>query len=155
MASVPYPIDRLKNLMARTGGVFIFGPNYIESTMGLSNYTTGKAVFSCAKIGDLEIPDALMIDGALVFCHNLTWCKDRKVTSEDLSKWTAKLLEGIVLKPDSVPGLRPGEIEEPAMNMTGDEQTNQLLLLVHWGPVPSKHCVEVAQSLERAYARIA
>jgi hypothetical protein len=60
-----------------------------------------------------------------------------------------------VLKPESVPGLRPDEIEDPAMNMTGDEMTNHLLLLVHWGPVPSKHCVEVAHSLERAYTRIA
>jgi hypothetical protein len=155
MGSVPYPIDRLKNLMARQGGILIFGPNYIESTLGLSNYTAGKAVFSCAKIDDLEIPDALMIDGALIFCHDLTWCKGRKVTSEDLKKWTAQLLDGITLKPESVPGLRPDELEEPAMNMTGDEQTNHLMLLVHWGPVPSKHCVEVARSLERAYARIA
>ena len=99
MGSVPYPIDRLKTLMARQGGVFIFGPNYIESTMGLSSYTAGKAVFSCAKIDDLEIPDALMIDGALIFCHNLTWCKGRKVTSEELKKWTAQLLDGIRLKP--------------------------------------------------------
>jgi hypothetical protein len=155
MGSVQYPLDRLKNLMARQGGILIFGPNYIESTMGLFGSTAGKAVFSCAKIDDLEIPDALMIDGALVFCHCLTWCKGRKVTSDDLKEWTAKLLEGIVLKPESVPGLRLDEIEEPAMNMTGDEMTNDLLLLVHWGPVPSKHCVEVARSLERAYARIA
>jgi len=155
LGSVQYPIDRLKNLMARAGGVLIFGPNYIESTLGLSTYTAGKAVFSCAKIDDLEIPDALMIDGALIFCHCLTWCKGRKVTSDDLKKWTALLLQGIMLKPESVPGLKPGELEEPAMNMTGDEQTNHLLLLVHWGPVPSKHCVEVARSLERAYARIA
>ena len=155
MGSVEYPLERLKNLMARQGGVLVFGPNYIESTIGLSNYTAGKAVFSCAKVDDLEIPDALMIDGALVFCHCLTWCKDRKVTPDDLKEWTAKLLQGIVFKPESVPGLRPDEIEEPVTNMTGDEMTNHLLLLVHWGPVPSKHCVEVARSLERAYARIA
>ncbi len=141
--------------MMRQGGILIFGPNYIESTMGLSDYTAGKAVFSCAKIDDLEIPDTLMIDGALVFCHCLTWCNGRKVTKEELNKWTSQLLQGIVLKPESVPGLRPEEIEEPAMNMTGDEMTNHLMLLVHWGPVLSKHCVEVARSLERAYARIA
>ncbi len=155
MGSVEYPVERLKNLMMRVGGILIFGPNYIESTMGLSSYTAGKAVFSCAKIDDLEVPDTLMIGGALIFCHCLTWCKDRKVTSDDLKAWTAKLLDGIVLRPESVPGLLPDEIEEPAMNMTGDEQTNHLMLLVHWGPVPSKHCVEVAHSLERAYARIA
>ncbi|MGB7549414.1 MAG: hypothetical protein WBM14_16885 [Terracidiphilus sp.] len=155
MSSFEYPLDRLKNLMMRQGGIMIFGPNYLESTIGLSDYTAGKAVFSCAKVDDLEIPDTLMIDGALIFCHDLTWCKGRKVTSADLKQWTAQLLQGIVLKPESIPGLRPDEIEEPALNMTGDEITNHLLLLVHWGPVPSKHCEQVARSLERAYARIA
>jgi hypothetical protein len=65
------------------------------------------------------------------------------------------LLDGIVFRPAEVAGLTPDEIEEPSMRFTADEKTNDLLFLVQWGPVPSGHVVEVARSLERAYARLA
>ena len=148
------PAARLKDLMMRRGGLIIFGPQYLEATTALVDGRNEKAVFSCARIGDLEIPDALMIDCSLIFSHSLAWCRGRGATSAELKDWSAKLLEGIVFKPAAVPGLKPEEIEEPARRFTADEKTNDLLFLVQWGPVPSKHCVEVARALERAYARI-
>jgi hypothetical protein len=147
--------QRLKNLMMREGGLIIFGPQYLEATMQLVDASKNKkAVFSCAKIDDLEVPETLMIDCSLVFCHSLTWCRGRGVTPAELKDWTAKLLYGIVFKPASVPGLKPADIEEPTRQITADEKTNDLLLLVQWGPVPSRHVVEAARALERAYARL-
>ena len=144
---------RLKELMMRQGGLIIFGPQYLEATMALVDASKNKkAVFSCAKIDDVQVPETLMIDCSMVFCHSLTWCRGRGVTPAELKDWTAKLLDGIVFKPESVPGLKAAEIEEPSRQITADEKTNDLLLLVQWGPVPSKHCVDVARALERAYA---
>ena len=146
---------RLKSLMARRGGLVVFGPQFLEATMALVDVKKNeKAVFSGAKAGDLAIPEALMIGCDLIFCHSLTWCRGRGATSAELKEWSAKLLDGIVFKPASVPGLEAGEIEEPSKRFTADEKTNDLLFLVQWGPVPSKHCVEVARALERAYARL-
>lgn len=147
--------QRLKTLMARQGGLIIFGPQYLEATMALVDASKNKkAVFSGAKIDDIPIPDALMIDCSLVFCHSLTWCRGRGVTPAELKDWTAKLLDGIVFKPAAVPGLKAADIAEPSRQITADEKTNDLLLLAQWGPVPSAHCVEVARALERAYARL-
>jgi hypothetical protein len=147
--------QRLKNLMMRQGGLIIFGPQYLEATMALVDASKNKkAVFSGAKIDDLRIPETLMIDCSLLFCHSLTWCRGRGVTPAELKDWTAKLLDGIVFKPAEVPGLKTGEIEEPSTQITADEKTNDVNLLVQWGPVPSRHCVEVARALERAYVRL-
>ena len=95
-----------------------------------------------------------MIDGGLIFAHDLTWCRGRGVTKPELEKWGAALLAGISFKPAAVAGLKPEEIEEPKRRFTADEKTNELLFLVQWGPVPSRHVVGVARALERAYARI-
>jgi hypothetical protein len=146
---------RAKDLMMRRGGLIIFGPRYLEATMALVDGKNEKAVFSCARIDDLSIPDALMLDCSLIYCHPLAWCRGRGVTPAELEKWSAKLLEGIVFKPSALPGLKAEEIEEPAKRFTADKVTNDLLFLVQWGPVPSRHCVEVARALERAYARLA
>ncbi len=145
---------RMKDLMARRGALIIFGPQYLQATMNLVNSTNGKAVFSCAKIDDLSVPDGLMIDCSMVFAHSLTWCRGRGVTAAELKDWNEKLLAGIAFKPASVPGLSPADIDEPSLRFTADEKTNDLLFLAQWGPVPSRHIVEVARSLERAYARI-
>ncbi|MFI5361040.1 MAG: hypothetical protein ACHQ49_03635 [Elusimicrobiota bacterium] len=146
--------SRLKDLMMRRGGLIIFGPQYLEASLNLVDGRNEKAVFSCAKIDDADIPDALMLDCGLIFCHDLTWCRGRGVTPPELKEWGEKLLDGIVFKPASVPGIEPEEIEEPAKRFTADEKTNSLLFLAQWGPVPSRHCVGVARALERAYARI-
>lgn len=149
------PAQRLKNLMMRRGGLIIFGPQYLEATAALVDVKKNEqAVFSGAKIDDLPIPETLMLRGSLIFCHSLTWCRGRGVTSAELKDWSAKLLDGIVFKPASVPGLAPGEIEEPSKRFAADGKTNDVNFLVQWGPVPSRHCVEVARSLERAYARL-
>jgi hypothetical protein len=148
------PTTRLKDLMTRRGGLIIIGPQYLEATMNLVDSNNDKAVFGGAKIDDVPVPDALMINCSLVFSHSLTWCRGRGVTAPELKDWSAQLLDGIVFKPASVPGLKPEEIQEPSKRFTADEKTNDLLFLVQWGPVPSTHCVEVARSLERAYARI-
>ena len=148
------PAPRLKDLMMRRGGLIIFGPQYLEATLALVDAKNDKAVFSCAKIDDAAVPDALMISCSLIFSHSLTWCRGRGVTSAELEEWSAKLLDKIVFKPAAVPGLKPEELAEPARRFTADEKTNDLLFLVQWGPVPSRHCVDVARALERAYARI-
>ena len=109
-------------------------------------------MISAAKMDDVSVPDALMIGCSLIFAHSLVWCRGRGVTPADLKEWNARLLEGIAFKPAAVPGLKPQEIEEPRIRFTADEKTNDLLLLVQWGPVPSRHCVDVARALERAYA---
>jgi hypothetical protein len=145
---------RLKDLMTRQGGLIVIGPQYLQTTMALVRPDNRKAVFSAAKIDDLAIPDALMIDCALIFAHSLNSCLGRGVTKPELEKWSAALLAGIVFKPAAVPGLAPGEIAEPKRRFTADEKTNELILLVQWGPVPSRHVVDVARLLERAYARI-
>lgn len=146
--------SRLESLMMRQGGIIIFGPQYLETTMGLINSLNKKAVFSCALIDDVEIPDTLMIDCSLIFCHSLKWCEGQKISNADLQKWSDELLHGINFKPSSVPGLQPEDIDEPTKGFTADEVTNNIIFLVQWGPVPSKHCVDVAHALERAYARI-
>ncbi len=143
--------ERLKSLMARQGGLIIFGPQYLQTTMALVKPDNRKAVFSGARIDDVEIPDALMIDCSLVFCHDLPWCHDRGVTRPELEKWSAKLLDGIVFRPAAVPGLAPEDIDEPKLQFTADQKTNELLFLVQWGPVPASHCVAIARALERAY----
>ncbi len=148
------PAARLKSLMTSRGGLVIIGPQSLQATMALVRADNQKAVFSAAKIDDLEIPDALMIDGGLIFAHDLTWCRGRGVTKPELEKWGAALLAGISFKPAAVAGLKPEEIEEPKRRFTADEKTNELLFLVQWGPVPSRHVVGVARALERAYARI-
>jgi len=149
------PSKRLKDLMARRGALVIFGPQFLEATAGLVDpRTNDKAVFSAATAGELAIPEALMIECGLVFAHSVTWCRGRGVTPAELKEWREKLLEGIALKPASVPGLAPGDIEEPALDFEGEEKTNDMVLLVHWGPVPSRHVVDVAHAVERAYARI-
>ena len=145
---------RLKSLMMRQGGLIIFGPQYLQAALALVRADNRKAVFSAAKIDDLEIPDALMLDCALIFCHSLSWRLGRGVTKPELEKWSAALLAGIAFKPTAVPGLEPEEIEEPKRSFTADGKTNELNFLVQWGPVPSRHCVEVARALERAYARL-
>ncbi|HEX4048691.1 MAG TPA: hypothetical protein VH309_12685 [Elusimicrobiota bacterium] len=147
--------QRLKNLMMRRGGLIIFGPQYLEATMALVDVKKNeRAVFSGAKIEDLPIPETLMLRSSLIFCHSLTWCRGRGVTSAELKDWSARLLEGIAFKPAFVPGLSPAEIAEPVKRFAADEKTNDLNFLVQWGPVPSRHCVEVARALERAYARL-
>lgn len=148
------PSARLKDLMMSRGGVIIFGPQYLESAMALVESVKGQAVFSCAKIDDVVIPDTLAISFCLVFCHSLTRCHGAGVTSAELKEWSARLLEGIVFKPAAVPGLKPEELEEPSMRFSADGKTHDVLLLVQWGPVLSKHCVDVARALERAYERI-
>src|SRR5580692_8057140 len=125
-----YPSERLKKLMARRGGLIIFGPQYLEATMALVDGRNDKAVFSCARIDDVVVPDALMINCSMIFCHSLKWCSGRGVTSAELQEWTAQLLKGIVFKPSSVPGLSPEDIEEPSKRFTADEKTNDLLFLV-------------------------
>jgi hypothetical protein len=145
---------RLQDLMARRGALVIFGPQYVEATMNLVGKGNDKAVFSCDKIDELSIPDGLMIGCSMVFAHSLTWCRGRGVTAVELKDWNEKLLAGIDFKPASVPGLSPADIDEPSLRFTADEKTNDLLFLAQWGPVPSRHVVEVARSLERAYARI-
>jgi predicted ATP-dependent Lon-type protease len=145
---------RLRDLMMRQGALVIVGPQYLQTTMALVPPGNRKAVFSAAKIDDLEVPDALMLDCSLIFAHGLTWCLGRGVTKPELAKWSDALLAGIVFKPASVPGLEPAEIETPKRSFTADEKTNELILLVQWGPVPSAHVVEVTRALERAYARL-
>jgi len=147
--------NRLKNLMAREGALIIFGPQFLEATAALVDASQNrKAVFSAAKAAELAIPDGLMIDCSLIYAHSLTWCRGRGVTPADLEEWKDELLKGIAFKPASVPGLAPADIEAPYLKMTGDATTNDVLFLVSWGPVPSKHCVDVALALERACARI-
>jgi hypothetical protein len=149
------PSKRLKDLMTRRGALIIFGPQFLEATMNLVDSAgNDKAVFSAATTGELAIPDGLMISCSLIFAHSLTWCRGRGVTPAELKDWNAKLLDGIAFKPASVPGLAPEDIDAPSLRFTADEKTNDLLFLAQWGPVPSAHCVEVARSLERAYARI-
>lgn len=149
------PSKRLKDLMARRGALIIFGPQFLEATMTLVDPARGdKAVFSAAKADELAIPDGLMIGCSLIFAHSLTWCRGRGVTQAELADWKDQLLAGIEFKPASVPGLAPEDIDEPALRFTADAQTNDLLFLAQWGPVPAKHCLDVARSLERAYARI-
>ena len=146
---------RLRHLMSRRGGVILFGAGHVEAALALADGRSEKAVFSGARIDDSPIPDALMIDCSLIFCHSLPWCRGRGVTKAELEKWSAALLDGIVFRPSEVPGLSPDEIEEPSKNFTADQKTNDLLFLVQWGPVPSSHVVGVARALERAYARLA
>lgn len=149
------PAPRLKDLMMRRGGLIIFGPQYLEATMNLVDASRNdKAVFSCAKIDDVQVPETLMIGCSLIFAHSLTWCRGRGVTSAELKDWNEKLLAGIVFKPASVPGLSPEDIDEPSLRFTADEKTNDLLFLAQWGPVPSKHVVQVSRALERAYMRL-
>jgi hypothetical protein len=147
MSGDEYPSERLANLMAHQGGVILFN-------LDLSN--VNKAVFCCAKIDDAVIPETIMVSCTMIFCHNLTWCEQRKITTADLERWTDQLLEGIVFKPDSVPGLREDEIDVPTIQISGGAggANNHLHLIVKWGFVQSKHCVQSARSLERAYARI-
>jgi hypothetical protein len=146
-------LSNAKDLMMRHGGLIIFGPQYLETTLALVDLHNQRAVFSGARIDDLSIPETLMIECSLIFCHSLPWCKGRGVTSAELEKWSATLLDGIAFKPAEVPGLKLEEIEEPSKRFTADKVTNDLLLLVQWGPVPSRHCVEVARALERSYVR--
>ena len=149
------PSKRLKDLMIRRGALIVFGPQFLEATMNLVDSAgNDKAVFSAATVGELAVPDALAISCSLIFAHCLTWCRGRGVTAAELKDWNEKLLEGIAFKPKSVPGLKPEDIDEPSLRFTADEKTNDLLFLAQWGPVPSAHCVEIARSLERAYARI-
>lgn len=145
--------ERLKTLMARQGGLIIFGPQYLQATMALVKSDNRKAVFSCARIDDVEIPDALMIDCSMIFCHDLPSCRGRGVTQPELEQWSATLLVGIVFRPAAVPGLAPEDIDEPELRFTADQKTSELLFLVQWGPVPSSHCVAIARVLERAYVK--
>lgn len=141
--------------MARRGALVVFGPQFLEATMNLVDAKRAdKAVFSAAKADELTVPDGLMIECSLIFAHSLTWCRGRGVTKDELKDWKDKLLEGIAFKPASVPGLEPEDIDEPSLRLTADEKTNDVLFLAQWGPVPSRHCVEVARALQRAYARI-
>src|ERR1035437_11167178 len=98
---------RLKGLMTRQGGLIVIGPQYLQTTMALVRPDNRKAVFSAAKIDDLQVPDALMIDCGLIFAHSLTSCLGRGVTKPELEKWGSALLAGIVFKPTAVPGLAP------------------------------------------------
>jgi hypothetical protein len=149
------PSKRLKDLMTRRGALIVFGPQFLEATMNLVDAKSNdKAVFSAAKAEELAVPDGLMLDCSLIFAHSLTWCRGRGVTADELKDWKEKLLEGIAFKPASVPGLAPEDIDEPALRFTADEKTNDLLFLAQWGPVPARHVLEVARSLQRAYARI-
>jgi hypothetical protein len=148
------PTERLKSLMARQGAFVIFGPQYLQAALAVLPPDNRKAVFSCAKIDDLEIPDALMVDCTMLYCHGLPWALGRGVTKPELAKWSDALLAGIVFKPAAVPGLSPQDIEEPKPSFTADEKTNEVDLLVSWGPVPSRHVVEVARALERNHARL-
>lgn len=145
--------DRLKNLMMRQGTVIIFGPQYLEATLALVQNDESRAVFSCARIDDLAIPDILTIGCAMVFNHTVPSCQGPRVTRSELERWSAALLAGIVFRPDHVPGLDADDIDEPALELVADDQTTEATLSVIWGPVPSRHCVDVARALERAYAR--
>jgi hypothetical protein len=145
---------RLKDLMTRRGAVIVFGPQFLEATMNLVGPKNDKAVFSAEKADQLAVPDGLMIECSLVFAHSLAWCRGRGVTPAELKDWKNKLLDGITFKPAVVPGLSPEDIEEPSYRFTADEKTNDVLFLAQWGPVPSRHCLEIARALERAYARI-
>ncbi|HXT01537.1 MAG TPA: hypothetical protein VN915_12745 [Elusimicrobiota bacterium] len=149
------PARRLKDLMARRGALIVFGPQFLEATVNLvDSKHNDKAVFSAATAVELAVPDGLMIGCSLIFAHSLTWCRGRGVTPAELKDWKDKLLAGIAFKPASVPGLEAADIDEPALRFTADEKTNDLLFLAQWGPVPSRHVVEVARAVERAYARI-
>lgn len=145
---------RLKDLMARRGALIVFGPQFLEATMNLVGPSNDKAVFSAAKAEELAVPEGLMIECSLVFAHSLTWCRGRGVTQAELKDWKDKLLAGITFKPAIVPGLSPEDIDEPSYRFTADEKTNDVLFLAQWGPVPSRHVLEIARTLERAYARI-
>ncbi|HLJ64372.1 MAG TPA: hypothetical protein VKT70_09710 [Stellaceae bacterium] len=145
--------ERLKKLMMREGALIIFGPHYLNATLQLVNGDNQKAVFSCLRIDDVEVPDTLMINCALLFCHTLPWCVGRGVTRPDLAKWSTALLDGIILRPQRVPGLEPDEIEEPSRKFVADETTDDVMLLIGWGPVPSNHCVNIARALDRAYSK--
>ena len=140
--------------MARRGALIMIGPQFLEATMNLVGPSNDKAVFSAEKADQLAVPDGLMIECSLVFAHSLTWCRGRGVTPAELKDWKDKLLAGITFKPAVVPGLAPEDIEEPSYRFTADEKTNDVLFLAQWGPVPSRHCLEVARTLERACARI-
>jgi hypothetical protein len=144
----------LEMLMANRGGLIIFGPGHREATLKLFDPNNVKAVFSFKTIDDVVVPDTIFINCSMIFCHSLTWVRGRKVTTSDLEKWSSKLMEGIVFKPASVPGLSQDEIEPAKLQFSADEKTNDLLFLIQWGFVKSTHCVDVARSLERNYARI-
>ena len=145
--------DRLKSLMMRHGTVIIFGPQYLEATMALVQSDEMRAVFSCARIDDLAIPDILTIGCVMVFNHTVPSRQGPGVTRPELERWSAALLAGIVFRPDQVPGLDADDIDEPALELVADDKTNEATLSIIWGPVPSRHCLEVARALEGAYAR--
>ncbi len=147
---------RLKRLMRLRGAIVIFGEGHVEATTALIDARSNqKAVFSGRAIGDLPIPDGLMIECSLLFCHSLPWCRGRGPSRDELARWNEELLKGISFVPPRGAGIADADLEDPAKSFTADEKTNELNFLVQWGPVPSTFVVETARSLERAYARLA
>jgi len=146
----------VKQTMVKQGAVIIFGPTYLNATLGMQQYCKGQLVLSCERIDDLNIPCTLMRYCTMVFSHYLPDCKGKGVTQNDLEAWKSELLEDIVFRAATPLDNVPAEFifQEPTeKRIVGDATTNEILLIVSWGPVESSHCVEVARSLERSYEK--
>ncbi len=50
-----------KEMMFKQGGVIIFGPTYLNTTLQMQQDCKGQLVLSCERIDDLNIPSTLML----------------------------------------------------------------------------------------------
>jgi hypothetical protein len=144
--------------MFEQGALLVFGPTYLNTTLEMQRQqdSRGELVLSCERIDDLNIPSTLMHHCVMVFSHYLPACKGRGVTDNDLETWRSELLGDVDFRAATPLDTVPAEFasEEPTdKRIVGDAATNDILLIVTWGPVESSHCVNVARSLERSYQK--
>lgn len=155
MPSMTEDVDEIVERMANRGCLIIVGAGYVEATKHLQDTPNISVFFSGAKIGDLVIPDALMIRCGLLFCNSFPLPRGRKANQAEIEKRFSELEAGIILKPMNIPGLKPEEIDEPKVSRTCNLDTSNFSLLIQWGPVQSTHCVNVARALETSLQHIA
>ncbi|MBI5246447.1 MAG: hypothetical protein HY923_04650 [Elusimicrobia bacterium] len=137
------------------GAIVIFGPEALRTVEDLRAgglLENNLAIVSVPAAG-LALPDAeLMIFAMLLFDHPLKGPSGMSVVN--LALWKDKLLTGLSFA-------APGE-PEPAVKLTGDEETGKAMLTLEWLPpdsgdwrgVRAGQVKRAALAIEEAYKRL-
>ena len=142
-------------LMTKTGAAIYFGPLAIEvmPSETLNKLAdSGLAVFVGRRIEDMAVPDTLVRMCAMSFVHNVPTADGHVPSRTEFGAWAARLVRGVALKPDHVPGLRPEQIPSPDVQFSPVGETSQALLVVTWRFVMSTHCMRVARAIEANFS---